>query len=197
MGWKGKWCLLLLGCVIERKFLALHFVFFLRGEKIHMLIISQLWPYRSGQHPGRWYSNETEGTWVPMGLQGTPLLYLVWASLEIRIWVHLFQKWFQENTSRGWESETEKGKKSIKRTLPIHYHEQPEFSHEKTRRESRAWPRIILPKGQESWGIYTPTPAEIDRDIGGRGHSFPGTLSLLTPGRVLWGQRQPSGRHQC
>lgn len=42
------------------------------------------------------------------------------------------------NTSRGWESETEKGKKSIKRTLPIHYHGQPELSHEKTRQESRA-----------------------------------------------------------
>ena len=97
---KGKWCLLPIGYSIEEKLVALHFLFFLRGKKIHVLVINQLWPCRWRQHPGKWHSNKIEGTWVPEGLQTTPLLCLVLASLKIRIWVHLFQRWFQE-TSGG------------------------------------------------------------------------------------------------
>lgn len=42
------------------------------------------------------------------------------------------------------------------------------------------------------------TPAEIDRNLGGKGYSFAATLGQPhSRQRVFWGQRGPSGRHGC
>lgn len=53
--------------------------------------------------------------------------------------------------------------------------------------ESVEWPKVILPK----------RPGNLElTEIGGRGHSFSGTLSLPNSRqRVSWWQREPSGRH--
>lgn len=42
----------------------------------------------------------------------------------------------------------------------------------------------VLPEEQGSWGNYTPTAAETHGGMLEEG-------ALLTPGRVLWGQREP------
>lgn len=139
-----------------------------------------------------------KGTRVPKGLQGAPpLLCLVWASLKIRISVHLFQRWFQKTAVRSGEVKQRMERKKWR----IHYQAI-------TTMGSGAWPQweyweraqnqtqSYLAQGQGGSGTYIPTPEETGRDIGRRGHSFPDTLSLPHSRQIALGTERALGQAQ-
>ena len=129
-----------------------------------------------------WCSNKIEGTWVPEAVQSTPQLYLVWATPEIPL--HWFQRPSQESPLRGWGSETEKGKKSMGCTLPTDcIRAAGPQSQWGILGERRMWLRCPARGARELGQLYTNSCGNSRRDARGGG--------TLTPGRVLWGQREP------
>lgn len=194
-GCKGKWCVLLLGYVIKKKILALHFLFVLRGEEMYVLVINQLWLCRWGQYPGGWCSNKTEGTWVPEGQQSITTIVLGLGFPGDKDSTAFISEVTPRNTTREWGIETEKGKKPMKCT---YYHTGlwSSVTMGNTARTKNVTQSYPAQGARELGYLYANTCGNWLRDTGGREHSSPGTLSCLTPGRVLWGQREPSGRHR-